>query len=122
MLYLIGSEHDEVGVYCPLNCITLIYENDANVITRIGDSQGGESSYIKSCTNHVIEVASLNCHTYDEFIIALELHNLLHSPNIDINNWSKIEKNQMEKIRKLKQENIRLQKIITQLKALVDAS
>ena len=122
MLYLIESKYDKVGVYCPLNCITLIYENDANVITRIGDAQGGASSYIKSCTNHVIEVASLNCHTYDEFIIALELHNLLHSPNIDINNWSKIEKNQMKKIQKLKQENIRLQKIITQLKALVNAS
>ena len=119
MLRLREDEDSTQFIYTPVSTITLI-SNDDNIIKSIGTIDGTEVYYIESTTNDLIEIRSLNCKSYEEFVIALELYNLLHGMNINANNWSKLEQNQMKKIRKLEQENIELKNKLNQLKKIIN--
>ena len=65
--------------YVALSNVTLVYDED--IISEILDEQDDSVTELESVDGTKIDISSLNCKTYEEFLVALDLNNLLHGGN-----------------------------------------
>ena len=121
MLCLYENEDCEQGVYTPINTIALAFDANTNVIDAVIDVSGAANTYIKSNSNIMYEISKLGCKSYIEFIIALDLYDLIYDPSQDDNiEVLKFKSDQLNALSKLTLENARLKNKLKTLRKLVN--
>lgn len=121
MLCLYENEDCEQGVYTPINTIALVFDANTNVIDAVIDVSGAANTYIKSNSNIMYEISKLGCKSYIEFIIALDLYDLIYDPSQDDNiEVLKFKSDQLNALSKLTLENARLKNKLKTLRKLVN--
>ena len=110
-------------IYCPLNTCSFVFDRDRKVITGIYDTGGNLNEYILSTSMHTIYIESLGCSSYDEFLVALDLHDLVHSAsNVPVSSTlrDKDSKALIAQVKALEAENAKLKKTMSKMKALLN--
>lgn len=123
MLKLIETSEDHYGIYCPLNCATLSYDVNSGLICGIFGVDGGDNDFIESVDGKVIEIRKLHCKSYAEFIVAIDVYNLLHGveiPDEICTTDTKTNNVLKNKVKILTEENRQLKLKLKQLKNLID--
>ena len=119
-----GINDDDLIFMSPLSNITLIFHGDTDSdedfegITHISFCDGSECECLISCTGEAINIAQLHCYSYEEFLIALDLHNCLFSVDIE-NTIKSCNSLSSKKISSIIQENARLKKQLNDIKQLL---
>ena len=115
MLFCAEYENDSEPTYVPINSVSFI--TDRNVITQCYDSNYSYD-YLISTDGSFIKIEDLNCKTYDELLIALEIHGLLHGMSTNGNEDKSAIKELFIENSRLKEENEKLKKKLSKLKKL----
>ena len=104
--------------YVSLNCIVFNITN--NLISSCTDNTGDIFDYLISTNNEKFKIKDLKCKTYEEMLITLEIHGLLHGLNENLDDKSTLDKckNLLIENTKLKEENEKLNKKFLKLKKL----
>lgn len=121
MLCLYENEDCEQGIYVPINTIALVFDKNTNLIESVADITGAANAYIKSNSNIMYKISRLGCKSYVEFMIALDLYDLIYDPSqADNIEFHKFKSDQLNDLRKLTLENSRLKTKLKTLKKLVN--
>ena len=92
--------------------------NDNSIIDSVILHDSNLYDTLVSCTGEKIKIANLNCSSYEEFIVALDVYNCLHSFNTkDMHQNSRHSKD--SNVAKLMLENAKLKKQLETIKNLV---
>lgn len=106
-----------------LQNVTLLYNNDEDDsfqgITHFGLNDGSECPIVMSCAGERIEVSNLRCFSYEDLIIALDLHNCLFNIDIEKTIESCRKSSQPDQLEKLLRENAKLKKQLETIKKLL---
>ena len=121
-----GVNDDNIRFLASLTNITLMFndtddiEDDCtdftNIITQVAFNDGSACSQLMSCTNEIIDIYKLNCHSFEEFLVALDLHNCLFNVDIDELIQSNRKSMKSNKVTKLLKENVMLKKQLENIK------
>ena len=117
----VSSDDDfefDYKLYCPLSSITLLIDED-DIISKIMDVSGTENDCIISNNGNAIKISSLKCKSYAEFLIALDLYDLIHDPSSTENHLKQYTTNEVATLKKLTHENFMLKEKIKQLKKIL---
>ena len=121
MLCLYEDEDCEQGIYVPISNIALVFNTNTNLIEAVADITGVANTCIKSNSNVIYKISKLGCKSYAEFMIALDLYDLIYDPSQDNNTeFHKFKSDQLNALSKLTLENIRLKNKLKTLKKLVN--
>lgn len=121
ILCLYEYEDCEQGIYVPINAIALVFDANTNLIEAISDMTGIANTYIKSNSNIMYKISKLGCKSYAEFIIALDLYDLIYDPSQDDSiEFHKFKPDQLNALSELTLENTRLKNKLNILKKLVN--
>ena len=119
MVKLKEDKDSEYGTYCSIYNISYSYNDEDGTIDAIYDLPGAENRCIVSTSGVEYDIASLGCKSYEEFIVALDLYNLIFDPNQIETHINEFKNNQVEKIKNLIHENALLKKKIKDLKKIL---
>ena len=99
--------------------ITLLFDDDNDYITDVLLNDGGNYHTIISYTGEWIDIKNLKCSSYEEFIVALDIHNCLFNVDIDetIKSYHKI--SNQSKMADLIKENMKLKNQLNSIKKLL---
>ena len=81
MLKLKEDMDSDCGIYCSIHNIIFLYDEEDGNIDAIYDLSGTKNRCIVSTSGVKYNISSLGCHSYEEFIVALDLYNLIFDPN-----------------------------------------
>lgn len=119
MLKLKEDKDSEYGVYCSIDNINYLYNDEDGTIDAIYDLSGAENRCIVSTLGTKYNISSLGCKSYEEFILALDLYNLIFDPNQIETHINEFKNDQVKKIQNLMHENALLKKKIKDLKKIL---
>lgn len=111
----------DVYRYASLNNVIINCDADDHIIFNCIDNAGDCFGYLISTDNQKFDIEKLKCKSFEEFLIALDLHNLLHGVLTNDNKNKSLNENLlMIENAKLKEENEKLKKKILKMKKLFD--
>ena len=123
-----GVNDDGIRFLSSLTSITLMFNDTddikddfdfTDIITKVAFTDGSECSKLMSCTGETIDIYKLNCHSLEEFLIELDLHDCLYNIDIDEALQSNNKCMKSSKISKLVRENMRLKKQLETIKKCI---
>ena len=123
---MIKGVREDIQFLASLTSITLMFNNTddieddctdfTNTITQVAFTDGSECNQLMSCTNEIIDIYKLNCHSLEEFLVALDLHNCLFNVDMDELIQSNRKSMKSNKVTKLLKENMMLKKQLENIK------
>ena len=119
MLKLKEDMDSEGGIYCPICNVNFLYNEEDGKICVICDLSGAENRCIVSTSGAEYNIESLGCKSYEEFIVALDLYNLIFDPNQIETHINEFKDDQVKTIKNLIHENAVLKKKIKDLKKIL---
>lgn len=87
LMLKVFHDDNEYNVYVSLNAIeiTTVNTKPNSLIDGIFINATDDYvvKYLMSTTGEKVKISSLNCHSYEEFIVALDMHNLIFGRVLD---------------------------------------
>lgn len=121
--YIVGYTVDNVKVITLFSSLAFIYDDDDEYIEWFGAQSGDNIDRLESIDGTTVEISDLKCKSYEEVLVQMDLHDLLHNKEIpdeictiDAKTDSALKK----KVKELTEENRHLRLKLKQLKNLID--
>lgn len=110
LMLKVPNSKDFYSYYVPMSLLSIVKDGNDEYITHL-DTESDEITTLESEDGQKISIKSLRCKTLTEFLIALDVHNLVHGFSI-MNNESSVEKIKKftTTIKELREENLLLKK------------
>ena len=121
--YIIGYIADDLKVITTFSSLSFIYDDDNEYIQYFGTQSGDNIERLESIDSLTIEISDLKCKSYEELLVQMDVHNLLHGMDIpdDICTiGTKTDYALKKKVKELAEENRQLKLKLKQLKNLID--
>lgn len=122
--YIVGYTCDDNKVITPFSSLAFIYDEDNKYIEYFGAQSGDNIDKLESVDGLTIVIPTLKCKSYEEVLVQMDLHNLLHGyemPDEICTKGTKIDGALKKKVKELAEENKQLELKLKQLKNLIDA-
>lgn len=120
--YVIGYT-DSLKIITTFSSLSFIYDNDNEYIQYFGTQSGDTVNSLESIDNLTIKISDLKCKSYEELLVQMDVHNLLHGmeiPDEICTTDTKIDNVLKNKVKVLTKENMQLKLKLKQLKNLLD--
>lgn len=122
---VINDDRNEVQL-AQLELCTLSFEYDEDLkkessLISIYLNDGVDYSTLVSVTGDLVEIEKLNVSSYEEFLIALDMHNCLFMVNEDglLTQFKPSKKSSIDSMFKLRQENANLKRQLSEIKNIL---
>lgn len=124
--YIVGYTRDDEKIITLFSSLSFIYDNDNKCIMYFGAQSGDNIKRLESIDGSIIEISSLKCKSYEEVLVQMDMHNILHDMEIpgeicttDIKINNKINNSLKKKVKELTEENRQLKLKLKQLKKIL---
>ena len=122
--YIVGYTRDNVKVTVQFSSLIFIYDDDYNkYIEYFGASYGDSINRLESIDGMIVKILDLKCQSYEDVLIQMDLHDLLHGkemPDEICTTGAKTNSTLKKKVKELAEENKQLKLKLKQLKTLID--
>lgn len=122
--YVVGYTRDSnEKVITLFSSLAFIYDEDNEYIEYFGAQSGDNIDRLESVDGMAIDILDLKCKSYEDVLIQMDLHDLLHGKEMpdEICATSTTTDNALKKqVKKLAEENKKLKLKLKQLKNLID--
>ena len=121
--YIVGYTSDNEKIITLFSSLAFIYDDDIEYIKCFGTQSGDSIERLESIDGLTIKISDLKCRSYEEVLVQMDLHNLLHGKDIPdeiCTTGTKTDSALKKKIKELAEENKQLKLKLKQLKNLID--
>ena len=122
---VINDDRTEVQL-APLSLCTLSFEYDEDLekersLSAIYTNDGNDYETLVSMTGDLVEIETLNVSSYEEFLIALDMHNCLFMIDEDglLTQFKPSKKSSIDSMFKLRQKNANLKRQLSEIKSIL---
>lgn len=122
--YIVGyTRDDNEKVITLFSSLAFIYDEDNKYIEYFGAQSGDNIDRLESVDGMTVEILDLKCKSYEDVLIQMDLHDLLHGnemPDEMCTTGAKTDYALKKKVKELDEENRQLRLKLKQLKNLID--